>query len=380
MKHGILLLVGSFKSGGTETQLVEMLRRIDRGRFEPFVLCLERKGQLLEEVERLDVEIRDANLDTIVSPKAIATMRGHAAWMRERGIAIVHGFHFHGGLYGAVLKKLCPGVRLAMSEQAIYGPEGLKHRIGRRWYYSLTDALTANCEAVRRAVTERDGIEASRITVIYGGVDIERFKPAPRPDPAPGEGRIIGCVGRLHPDKGQIHLLRAASRVLAKHPGTRFLLVGDGPQRAEVEATVASLGLGGHVELLGDRSDVPDLLAAMDVLVLPSASEGFSNAALEGLASGIPVVASDVGGNPEIVLDREVGRLFAPGNDEDLASCLLDVIDDPVRMRKMGSEGRKRAETIFPLEEMIRGHERLYEGMLAEGRANMPDSGVRAVS
>lgn len=378
MSHGLLLLVGSFKSGGTETQLVEMLRRLDRERFQPYVLCLERKGALLQEAEGLGVEIRDANIDTIFSPKAVSTMRGHAAWMRERGIDIVHGFHFHGGLYGAVLKKLRPGVKLAMSEQAIYGPEGIKHRIGRRWYYAMTDALTANCEAVRRAVTERDGIEAGRIRVIYGGVDVKRFKPAEKADPVPGAGRIVGCVGRLHPDKGQMLLLRAAARVIGEAPSTRFVLVGDGPQRGEVEAAVASLGLGKSVELLGDRTDVPDLLAAMDVLVLPSASEGFSNAALEGLASGIPVVASAVGGNPEIVVDREVGRLFEAGDEADLASCLLDVISDPVRMRRMGSQGRRRAETVFPLEEMIRGHERLYAEMLAEGPAEMPDSGVRA--
>jgi L-malate glycosyltransferase len=360
---GVLFLVGSFKSGGTESQLVEILRRLDRSRFEPYVLCFEKKGGLLAEVERLGVEVREMGFDTLLSPTAWARLRGHAAWARAKGIRIIQGYHFHGSLYGALLKRRCPGAALIVCEQAIYGPANPRHRFARAWYYRHTDVLMANCEAVRRSVAERDGIDPAPIEVIYGGVDTGRFHPGPRG--ARHDGAVIGHVGRLHPDKGQMLLVEAAPRILGALPKARIVLVGEGPQRGELEARIRALGVGERIDLLGDRRDVPDLLAGMDLLVLPSASEGFANAALEGSSSGLPVVASDAGGNPEIIEDGVTGRVFPVGDAAGLAECVIALLSDPEVARKAGEAGRRRVERTFPLEEMVRRHEGLYERLLS---------------
>jgi len=360
----VLYVVGSFKSGGTETQLVEILRRLDRRRFEPYVLCFEKSGGLLGEVLKLGVEVREMKISGLLSPGTWKQVRTHAAWARERGIRVIQGFHFHGSLYGALVQAGCPGSSLIVCEQAIYGPTSSRHRFARRYYYSRTAVLTANCEAVRDAVSARDGIDRERIAVLYGGVDTERFRP--RPDlPRRWDGTTIGLVARLHPDKGQMLLIEASPEILRGLPRARIVLIGDGPQRGEIEARISALGLGGRVELLGDRRDVPDLLAGMDLLVLPSASEGFANAALEGSACGLPVVVSDVGGNPEIVEDGVTGRVFRRGDAGMLARCVIDLLENPEVGRRAGTAGRRRIEAMFPLDLMVRNHERLYDEILA---------------
>lgn len=368
MSAGVLYLVGSFQTGGTESQLVEILRRLDRSRFRPCVVCLERRGGLLAEVERLGVPVHEMRLGSLLAPRAWRALDRAASWARAREVRIIQGFLFHGGLYGALLKRRCPGTRLVVCEQSIHGFDARKHHLGRLVYYRETDVITANCEAVRRAVVARDGIGAARVRVVYGGVDTDRFAPRPRPAGA-GPGPVVGFVGRLHPDKGPLLLASAAPRILAGAPGSRIVFVGDGPLRGEIEAAVRGTGAGGRVELLGDRRDVPELLAGMDLLVLPSAAEGFANAALEGQASGLPVVASDAGGNPEIVADGETGRIFPAGDADRLAACVVEILRDAAAARRMGEAGRRRVERLFPLAEMVRRHERLYDELLGRPEA-----------
>jgi glycosyltransferase involved in cell wall biosynthesis len=367
MRIGVLYIVGSFKSGGTETQLVEILRRLDRERFAPYVLCLEKRGAQLGEVERLEVEIHETGFRRLASLRALRAFRSLDAWLQKQEIGIIHGFPFHGALYGALLKRRRPGLKLMVAEQAIYGLSQARYRLGRRWYYRFVDVITANCEAVRRAVATRDRIDPARIRVVHGGVDTDRFTPGVAAPRGPGGLPVIGCVGRLHPDKGQLVLARAVPLVLAEIPESRFLFIGDGPQRGELERLIGDMGIGDRVELLGDRRDVPRLLAELDLLVLPSTSEGFSNAALEGSACGIPVIASDAGGNPEIVVDGRTGRIFRNGDARMLAECVIDLLREPGRARTMGEAGRRRVEAEFPLPAMVRRHEILYEEMMRDG-------------
>jgi glycosyltransferase involved in cell wall biosynthesis len=240
------------------------------------------------------------------------------------------------------------------------------------------DVLTANCEAVRRFVEARYGIERERIRVIYGGVDVRRFSPSPRSDRGPGTPPVIGCVGRLHSDKGQMLLVSAAPAILKDFPAAKFVLAGDGPQRSEIEAAISRLGISESVRLLGDRRDVPEILAGIDVAVLPSTSEGFANAALEGLACGVPMVVSDAGGNPEIVTDRLTGRVFPAGDVSALAACIVEMLQDPARRGEMAREGRRMVETVFPLEEMVRRHEDLYEDVLRAAQRGSEAMRVKA--
>lgn len=372
MKAGVLYVLGSFKSGGTETQLLEILRRLDRKRFEPRVLCFRKEGRLLKEVLDLDVEVRETGFDRLVSVGAWRAMRRHGEWCRRRGVRIVQAFHFHASLYSAILKRGCPEAKLIVCEQGFSGQSRLKKRLGQRFYYAAADVILANCRAVGEEVVRLEGADPRRLRVIYGGVDTDKFLP-PAVKRSPGaDGPLIGCLGRLHPVKAQELLVEAAPRILEGLPGARFLLVGDGPQRADLESRLAARGLSGRFRLLGDRGDVGEILGRLDLLVLPSRSEGFANALLEGHACGLPIVASSVGGNGEIVSHGETGMLFPSGDARRLAECVVEVLREPGRAREMGEAGRRRIESLFSVAGLVREHEILYEDLLRTSSDAVP--------
>jgi glycosyltransferase involved in cell wall biosynthesis len=369
MKAGILYILSSFKSGGTESQLLEILKRMDRGRFEPRVVCFSRTGGLLRAMEDLGIEIETLGFDSLLSPRALKAFRRVAAWARARNVRIIHGFHFHGCFYGAILKKMIPGSRLILCEQGLTEASGFRYRLGRAFYYRASDVILANCLAVRDVVASRDRLDPARVRIIHGGVDMEKFRPAkPQAGGRRGEdGVVIGCVGRLHPDKGQLVLAKAAPEILGALPGARIVLAGDGPQRGALEAAIAAGGVSERMILLGDQRDIPALLSTFDLLILPSMNEGFANAALEAMSCGVPVIASDAGGNPEVVRDGQTGRLFRKGDAASLAACVVEMAKDLPRARALAGAARERAVKEFGVDTLVRRHEELYGELIAGG-------------
>jgi len=203
---------------------------------------------------------------------------------------------------------------------------------------------------------------------ICNGVDTHRFRPGGRQvaRAALGIGPeriVVGTVGRLDPVKDQVGLLRAFSRVV-DDSRVLLLIAGDGPCRAELETTVSALGLDGRVRLLGERDDVPSVLAAMDVFVLCSIAEGISNTILEAMATGLPVVATRVGGNPELVVDGKTGCLVEPRSPAALAASLRRYFEDPRLLAQHGGSARALAVAGFSLERMVGAYEQLYERLL----------------
>ncbi len=163
---GVLYLVASFKSGGTETQLLEILRRLDRGRYNPHVLCFRQEGGLLPLVEDLGIEIYESGFDSLFTARALRSFRELGRWIDERSIDVIHGFHFHGSFYGALLKLMRRRLRLVACEQGLSGPEGPHIPTGRRLVYRAADVVLVNCEAVGRILTERDRLVPARISII----------------------------------------------------------------------------------------------------------------------------------------------------------------------------------------------------------------------
>ncbi|MEJ2576519.1 MAG: glycosyltransferase [Gammaproteobacteria bacterium] len=222
---------------------------------------------------------------------------------------------------------------------------------------------------------ERVGIPPARITRIYNGVDTERFAPGGgRPDvlppgfAAPGD-LVIGTVGRMHGVKDQLNLAQAFTRLVGAvgraADRLRLVMIGDGPLREACAAQLGAAGLADRCWLPGDRGDVPALMRVMSVFVLPSQAEGISNTVLEAMASGLPVVATAVGGNPELVIDGETGRLVPPGDPAALATALRGYLDDPNLGVRHGAAGRARARERFSLEGMLRRYGELYANALA---------------
>jgi sugar transferase (PEP-CTERM/EpsH1 system associated) len=221
---------------------------------------------------------------------------------------------------------------------------------------------------------ESVGAAPQRLNQIYNGVDKDKFHPraAQRPQVGPagfltGATCVIGSVGRMVAVKDYPTLVRAfiqACNTGEAAAGLRLLLVGDGPARQACQAMLAQAGLTSRVWLAGNRDDTAELMRAMDVFVLPSLGEGISNTILEAMSTGLPVIATAVGGNPELVSAGETGVLFKPGASEDLARALLDYAADPARIAREGRAARARVERDFSLERMVAGYQSVYMAML----------------
>jgi len=215
------------------------------------------------------------------------------------------------------------------------------------------------------------GVPRRRISQIYNGVDSERFAPVPARQPIDGSPFndpalcLVGTVGRMQTVKAQPLLVKAFARALALQPALRerlrLVLVGDGPLRAECEALLDAAHLRPLAWLAGERGDVPAVMRGLDVFALPSLAEGISNTVLEAMASGLPVIATDVGGNADLVTDGESGNIVPPGDVDALAAALLQWSADPAQRREAGRRGRAAVEQRFSLPAMVDAYRRVYE-------------------
>ncbi len=278
-----------------------------------------------------------------------------------------------------------PAARLARVPVVIHGehgrdisdPEGRnarRNRIRRALAPMVTRFVTVSHD-LRRWLLTVVRIPAAKVVTICNGVDTDRFVEGDQAAARaaldlPLDRTIVGTVGRLDPVKDQAGLVQAFARVRRDHPGAVLVIAGDGPCRADLEALVGALGLDADVRLLGERKDVPQVLQAMDVFVLPSIAEGISNTILEAMATGLPVVATRVGGNPELVDDGTTGTLVEAGSPEALASAIAGYLADPGRRLAHGRASRRLAVARFGLSTMRQTYAGLYAalGSRAAGR------------
>lgn len=272
------------------------------------------------------------------------------------------------------------GARLAGVPVVIHGehgreasdPEGrnaFRRRVRRLLGPLVTEFVTVSRD-LARWLTSDVGVPPAKVTHIYNGVDTGAFSPGDQHEARKGLGLpqepiVMGTVGRLDPVKDHRGLIEAFHR-LAGRQDTRLLIVGDGPCRPELERRIDELGLRGRVRLLGERDDVNVILRALDIFTLPSLGEGISNAILEAMAAGLPVVATHVGGNPELVDDGVTGFLVPSRSTNSLAAALQRYLDDPGLIRRHGDAGRMRTLNDFSLSRMFAAYDALYSRVLAK--------------
>jgi glycosyltransferase involved in cell wall biosynthesis len=231
----------------------------------------------------------------------------------------------------------------------------------------LADAVNAVCHFSARSLARVDGFSGGRIQVIENGIDVAQYRPSHdrsalrRKLGLTPDRRYVANVARLHPVKDQATLVRAFSMVAATHAEVDLLLVGDGPERGRLQALVTEMGLVTRVNFLGVRSDVPDILRAADLFALTSVSEAASLTLLEAMAAGLPVVVTDVGGNPEIVRDGQEGLLVPRGDAEKTAAALLRLLRNPNEAESLGQAGARRVQERYRLERTIESYGELYE-------------------
>lgn len=249
-------------------------------------------------------------------------------------------------------------------------------RAGYRWGYRTAAHRGARFVAVSEDVGAaiREGIRppASRVHVIGNGVDVARYQGRIERSAVrtrlgiATDAPVVICVAKLHPQKGHADLLVALPTVLRSHPGTVVLLAGEGPLRDQLAASAEAMGITGNVRLLGPRDDVPELLAAADLFVLPSLWEGLPMALLEAMASGLPVVATEVSGTRQVVAPEATGIIVPVRDPDALAAAMRQLLADPLRARAMGQAGRERIVRGHSVEGQARAHAALYEASIRE--------------
>lgn len=372
--HGPPLRVGFvlhvMQVAGAEMLVAEAVRRL-AGRITPTIFCLDSVGALGERLRGEGVEV------VCLGRRPGRDWR--AAWrlareLRARAVEVIHAHQYTPFFYAALAKRLSfpRAPRLIFTEHGRHYPDivsRLRRTANRVLLHHSADAMNACCAFSADSLHRIDGFPARRVEVIENGIDLSRYYPAANRNALrrglgldPGR-RYLACVARFHPVKDHATLLQAFARVAPARKDVDLLLAGDGPLRGELESLVERLGITGRVRFLGVRSDVPELLRAVDGFTLTSVSEAASLTLLEAMASRLPVVVTAVGGNPEIVRDGVEGLLVPRGDVAATAGAFLRLLDDPGAAATMGEAGRARVEERYQLSRTIDAYEQLYQRM-----------------
>ncbi|MFO0851520.1 MAG: glycosyltransferase [Gemmataceae bacterium] len=352
----------SLSRAGTETQLLALIRELDRDCVEPCLVLLDGTDPASERLEPSDCPVLRLGVKRLVSRSGWSAARRLRRFWREWRPDVVQVYFLDSAYFGVPLAKLCGVPRVVRVRNNLGYWLTRKHRVLNRLVGRLADVTLTNTVDGKRALLDAEVLSPDRVAVIENGVDVERF--AGFPPPFAGPTVRVGCVANLRPVKNVDGLMRAARRVLGRFPAVTFEVAGDGEQRAELERLHAELRLGERFVLRGSVSDVPGFLRSVDVAVLPSHSEGMSNALLEYMAAGRAVVATAVGANPQLVTDGESGLIVPPRDEAALADAIGRLIDDPVSSRRLGAAAGRRVEADYSRNAMRRRFERFYRGLI----------------
>jgi glycosyltransferase involved in cell wall biosynthesis len=375
--YPIAFLLTSFDVGGTERQMVELIRRLDRSEFEVHLAVLHRRGALETHATRDVASVAEFPIAGFGRPSALRQLAAFARWCRRIRARIVHTVDLYSNILGL------PGAALAGVPVRIGNRRELASTIGRRGRiaaqrlaYKSAHAVVANAKAaVEQLRSER--VPDHKIHIIPNGVNCDAFAVHNR-EASVGPRRVI-TVANLRPEKGHDTLIAAASTIVQHYSNVEFHIVGDGPCRAALEQQVRDRGLAPRFHFLGERSDIPGLLAESDVFVLPSRSEACPNSVLEAMATGLPVVASRVGGVPELIDSGVNGILITPDAPDALAAATLSILNRPAYAATLGRAAREKAARRFSFDRMVSSFEGLYLSKLDKREVSRePDAELAA--
>ena len=371
----VFYLVDSLDVGGTESQAVELARRIPMAGYDVTLGCLRAQGPLLERLRGTAVVLREFHpTGGVDTPGGLYQLLRLSWFLRQEKFDIVHTHDLWSNLLGVPAARLAgvPAIVSSRRDLAHFDWYQGKRRVWLRRIQNLSGVVLANATPIRDALIAEDGFVPEKLRVIHNGVDIEKFH-ASRDGrdhlfPGVGDGKLIVLVGNMHTDvKGHPWLIASAPAVIREFPSTRFVLVGDGEQRASFEQQVAGLGLEQNFLFLGRRTYIPEILACCDIAVLPSRAEGLPNAVLEYMAAGLPTIVTRVGGNIELVEDGVTGLLLPPADSPALSAALLKLLRDPGLARQMAQTGHEFTIRNFSFERLVREVDALYTELLQRG-------------
>ncbi len=361
----VMFVITSMPVGGAETLLVELVRRMDRSRFAPELCCLkyfDRLGEVLAQEVPAFTGLLAHKYDVAVLWRLRRLVR------RRRVDAVVTVGTGGDKMFWGRLAAWLAGVPVVCSALHSTGLPDHVEWLNRR-LAPITDAFIAVAGPHGRYLAEHEGCPPRKVRVIPNGVDTQRFRPR-WPNAAlraefrlPPDAPVAGIVAALRPEKNHELFLRAAALVREKLPAARFLVVGDGPRRAKLEALARELTLHDSVRFLGTRPDVHEVLSLLDVLVLTSHMEANPVSILEAMAAEKPVVATRVGSVPETVRDGKTGYLVAPGDARGAADRVTELLVDRERAAAFGRAGREEVLARWSIERMVEGYQDLLAGI-----------------
>jgi len=373
----LLYLIGSLDRGGTAVHLTELVRRLDPRRFAVEICCLGSAGPLADGVRQGGIPVHSLGVPIVYRPGFAAGMFRLSRLVRRGRYEVVHGLLFASDVFGTLAARLGGAPFVVNSRRMMPADEMPRRRQAYRLANRWVDRTVAPSEAVRRSCLELEGLAPERVVTIYNGIDPDRIRSAsPAADLSPAEGPWLLTAGGINPLKGHETLVQALPAILQRFPAARVAVAGDGPLRDAVVALAERLEVRHALVLLGVRSDVPALLARADLFVQPSDSEGMSNAVLEAMAAGRAVVATAVGGNPEVVQDGATGILVPPGDPAALAQAAIELLGDPDRRRSLGARGSDRVDRVFTVQRMAEAAGVFYEGLVAAGKTAAARAGA----
>jgi glycosyltransferase involved in cell wall biosynthesis len=364
----LLKFVSAFAIGGTEKQFVQLARSIDRDRFDLSIACLQRFGQLLTEMEASGVPLDEYRINSLHNHVTLREQVRFARDIRRRGIDIVHTYGFYANVFAILPARMARGplVVASIRDTGVYLTE-MQKRV-QRLVCRFADHILVNAEAVKSWLVQT-GYRPDKITVIHNGIVPVVPPPGITPEALRrdlgfrSDTSIVAVHCRLSEMKGIDYFLDAASLILERFPHTRFLVIGDGNHKKSLEEHAARAGIQDRVVFTGFRLDMSALLSAITISVSPSLSEGLSNSLLEALAAAIPVVATRVGGNPELILDGVTGLLIPPRDPVALAAAVSRLLADPDFGTSLGRAGREMILSRFSMAQAVRRTELFYQDL-----------------
>ena len=355
----VALFMTSFEAGGTERQMTELIRRLDPERYRVHAVCFRRVGRWLPRVEPHAASVVEFPIRGFAHPSTLSRLAAFAAWCRRERIAVLQTCDFYANVFGLTGAALA-GVPVRVGSRRELNPDKSPRQIAlQRWAYRCATHVVANSPAAVQVLRD-ERVERPRVVMIQNGVEASAYLTARPRRPV----RRVITVANLRPEKNHETLIAAAAALAASCPELRYQIVGDGSRRAELEALARAHGVDGIVEFLGERDDIPALLAAADVFVLPSRSEAFPNGAIEAMASGLPVVASGVGGLCDLIDSGRTGLLVPPADPEALADALESLVRAPERAAALGAAARDEVQTRYAFDRMVGAFDGLYQSAL----------------
>jgi len=351
-------IIGNLTYGGAEKLLLDICRKIDKKRFEINVIVLKKNNDLVEQFEDAGVKVKVFDKKGKFDFDVIERV---ADYLRQINPDIVHTHLFAGDFWGAMAAEKAGLKNIISTKHDVLDEGTVRNFLGRRARRKMKNVIAIS-DAIRDFLIKKEKIRLSKIKVIYNGIDIDKFYNK-KPKIFRSQKLIIGSIGRLSKEKGHKHLIRACC--FLQNKDWQLYLVGDGPMRNELEQIVKNLGLKDKVVFTGFINDVREYLDKMDVFVLPSVSEGLSLAVLEAAAAGKFVIATDVGGVPEIIKHKSTGLLFKPKSIEQLVRHLNWVQDNREEAGRMAAKLQQQVVEKFDINKSIKLYEDVYSRIMS---------------